>query len=219
MSQANHYETREAWLLAATRALRTHYESAGYPLPERIRFSIGFPSTGRKGKRIGEHWHSSASADDNHEIYIRPDQAKATDVLGILAHELVHSAVPIGSGHGKVFKAAALAVGLTGPMRSAMPGPVLAEKLAALADELGPLPHGALSIDGGKSDDAPKKQSTRMLKAECTAEGCGYTVRLARKWIDAKGPPHCPEHGAMEVEGYEPGEGSPDEESSDEGED
>jgi len=51
-----------------------------------------------------------------------------------------------------------------------------------------------------------------MFKAECRVEGCGYTVRVARKWIDAKGPPCCPEHGAMEIDGYEPGEAPEDEE-------
>jgi len=116
MQKVNHYETREAWLSAATVALRSRFATAGYPLPGKIRFAIGFPSTGRRGKRIGEHWHSTASADGTHEIYIRPDQANPAEVLGILAHELVHSAVPLGSGHGKVFKAAALAVGLSGPM-------------------------------------------------------------------------------------------------------
>ena len=221
MTRINHFETREAWLGAATAALRPHFQTAGYPLPDKIRFAIGFTSTGKKGKAIGEHWHSAASDDQTHEIFIRPDQASPAEVLGILAHELVHSAVPLGSGHGKVFKAAALAVGLAGPMRSALPGPVLADKLAALAAELGPLPHAALNFrDGGKegqpptSDDAPKKQSTRMFKAECMAEGCGYTVRLARKWVDLKGPPHCPEHGPMEIEGYDPDEAPEDVEES-----
>jgi hypothetical protein len=33
-----------------------------------------------------------------------------------------------------------------------------------------------------------------MIKCECSE--CGYTARVARKWL-AKGAPHCPEHGEM----------------------
>ena len=38
-----------------------------------------------------------------------------------------------------------------------------------------------------------------MLKAECLGAGCGYTVRVAARWIKDCGPPHCPKHGAMHV--------------------
>lgn len=205
MTKANQFQSREAWLKAATDALRGHYQTAGYPLPDDLRFSIGFPSTGRKGKAIGEHWHSVASADEHHEIFIRADQADPIQVLGILSHELVHSAVPLGSGHGPVFKKAALAVGLEGKMRSALPGAELNNRLTALSAELGPLPHAALNFDR-QGDDSPKKQGTRLLKAECETAACGYTVRITRKWLDAIGAPCCPAHGVMTVEGWKPGD-------------
>ena len=32
-----------------------------------------------------------------------------------------------------------------------------------------------------------------MIKAECQCDGCGYTVRLTRKWIEF-GAPICPVH-------------------------
>jgi hypothetical protein len=195
MTKPNRYETREAWLNAGIAALRPHYAAAGYPLPDRVRVAIGFPSSGRKGKALAEAWHSDASADATHEIFIRPDEAAPATVLGYLSHELTHVAVPRGSGHGPVFKKAALAIGLAGKMRSALPGPELVAKLAEIAATLGPLPHGALSLGGGESDDAPKKQTARMIKCECAA--CGYIVRTATRWIMDKGAPHCPEHGAM----------------------
>ena len=44
-----------------------------------------------------------------------------------------------------------------------------------------------------RPDDRPKKQSTRMLKAECPE--CGYTIRLSKKWADV-GLPNCPTDGA-----------------------
>jgi hypothetical protein len=36
----------------------------------------------------------------------------------------------------------------------------------------------------------PSNWSTRLLKAEC--EECGYTVRVTKKWLEAKGAPICP---------------------------
>jgi hypothetical protein len=52
--------------------------------------AIGFPSTGKRGQRIGECW--DASADRTFEVLIRPDQADPMAVAAILAHELVHTA-------------------------------------------------------------------------------------------------------------------------------
>ena len=119
-------------------------------------------------------------------------------------HELVHAALPPDAKHGKEFREAALRIGLEGPMRHAMPGAVLKERLNELAASLGPFPHARLNFDrvtlaGEAVADRPKKQGTRMLKAECLGAGCGYTVRVAAHWIKDCGPPHCAKHGAMRV--------------------
>jgi len=168
---------REEWLKAAIDALRAHFDMAGFTLPDKVRAAIGFPSKGAKSTCVGECWAPVASADGHHEIFIRPDQADPVTVLGILCHELVHSVVPLGSGHGPVFKDAALKVGLIGKMRHAMPGPVLEEKLTGIAERLGPIPHATLDIE--YRETAPrKKQTTRMLKAHCPEADCDYTVRL-----------------------------------------
>lgn len=45
---------------------------------------------------------------------------------------------------------------------------------------------------------AVKKQTTRMLKVECS-EGSGYKVRLARSWLDSFGAPSCPCHSLVMV--------------------
>lgn len=204
MKAPNTHNSREAWLREAASELRPYFASCGYRLPENIRFAIAFPSTGRKGKRVGECWHSATSDDGHYEIFIRADLAEPVCVLGVLAKELVHTALPLNSGHGKIFKAAALKVGLQGPMRSATPGILLQNRLVELAATLGPLPHAQLHIERGPSIsapvDRPKKQGTRMLKAECSGPGCGYTVRITAKWVRDLGPPHCPKHGAMKVE-------------------
>ena len=36
-----------------------------------------------------------------------------------------------------------------------------------------------------------KRQSTRMMKAECVTEGCGFKVRISRTWA-AQATPLCP---------------------------
>jgi hypothetical protein len=200
MTRSNCYDSREAWLRAATTVLRPYFKSVG-----RIRFSIAFPSTGRRSNTIGECWPSEKSADGHFEVFIRPDQSDPVEVLGVLVHELVHAALPSCAGHGKLFKTAALKIGLEGKMRYAGPGVLLRARLAELAANLGPLPHAHLNIgrdaiNQGPADrpaDRPKKQGTRLLKAEC--RGCGYNVRITARWVRDVGPPLCPVHGAMTV--------------------
>jgi hypothetical protein len=188
------HTTREAWLCAAANSLAIDFADAGYTTP-RMRFAIAFPSTGRFGKRVGECWSDSASGDSTHEIFIRADQQEPVEVLGILVHEIVHAVVGADAKHGLPFKRCALAVGLLGPMRHTRLSPALIVRLTNVAARLGPLPHAAL--DWSKR----KKQATRLLKAHCP---CEYTVRVARSWVERVGPPHCPLHGAMAVEGFKP---------------
>ena len=210
MASSNRYDSREAWLRAATKELRGHFEQAGYPLPERLRFAIALTSSGRNVEsQPGETWHSSVSADDTWEIIIRADKSDAVEVLGILVHELVHTVLPIEAGHGKLYKKAAVAVGLQGAARQASPTPLLTHRLMEIAANLGPLPHARLDIEAGprpvpRPVGARKSQKTHMRKAECQGkdekgEICGYTVRIASKWVEF-GPPGCPKHGPMFIE-------------------
>jgi hypothetical protein len=215
MKGSNCHDTREAWLRAAANELRPYFKSCGYELPENIRFAIAFPSTGRKGKRVGECWHSSTSADAAYEIFIRADLWKPDEVLAVLIKELVHTLLPPDAGHGQPFKTAAMRIGLEGPMRQAVPGPLLKERLQELAERLGPLPHAHLDIEqqpmttrGSVAIDLPKKQGTRYRKAECMDKDCGFTVRVTASHVRDIGPPHCPRHGAMAVDmpAYEAGD-------------
>ena len=111
-------------------------------------------------------------------------------------------------GHGKEFKALAVELGLTGPMTATVASPELLDFINwTLLPQLGKYPHGAITGRGEilvpptepgdkpiilRPDDRPKKQSTRMLKAECPE--CGYTIRLAKKWAEV-GLPSCPSDG------------------------
>ena len=224
-AKANTFRHREEWLQAAINLLAPMFSKAGAPIPDLGRAAIGFTSRGGKGNCLGECWHPLASADGHFEIFIRPDNADPVQVLGILTHELVHAAVPLGSGHGTVYKALALKIGLEGKMRHAMPGMHLTEILKGIASELGPLPHAALDI--AYRESAPrKKQKTNLLKAWCegvkddsgkVVEACDYVCRITSLHAK-KGAPICGVHSLrMSVEW--PAEDEGGEESEAAGED
>ncbi len=181
--------TREQWLTLVSDAFRSTFRELGSPLPERLRMSCGWPSVGARNKLsrkvVGECWSTTLSADGHTEIFVSPLVDDPLAAGAILVHELVHAAAGIRAGHGPRFRKLALAVGLTGPMRATGPGPDLRERLNALIAELGPYPHGSLdALTTGR-----KKQGTRLLKVACPA--CGYTARIASKWLEA-GFPVCP---------------------------
>lgn len=187
---------RETWLNKIAAKLAPAFAERGAPLPARIRIAIGFPSTGSRGKRIGECWDKTASGDGTFEILIRPDVDDPTEATAILAHELCHAAAGLKAGHGPGFRKVALAIGLEGKMKSTTAGPDFLALIAPILKAIGPLPHARLNLSG--MTDKPKKQTARMLKCECGE--CGYVARVARKWIEDKGAPHCPEHGPMIAE-------------------
>jgi hypothetical protein len=191
--------TREDWLIAATVRIRPILESmAGLELPA-VRVTCGWPSkggTGGKKRTIGECWNPEASSDGHAEVFINPMEADPQTVLAILTHELIHACLPKGTGHKAPFVKAAKAVGFATPVTQlTMPDELLAwvcPLVAALPD----YPHAAINPRGAEGEK--KKQTTRMIKAECLlehdGEPCGYTVRLTAKWIKAAGAPICPRH-------------------------
>jgi hypothetical protein len=176
---------REDWLNRVAERMAPWFAEVGAPLTK-FRVSVGFPSAGKKGKAIGECWTDKASEDAHHEIFIRPDRSDSVDVAAILCHELVHAAIGIDKGHGKAFKNVATALGLEGKMKATVPGRYFIDRIAPVIEELGPIPHGRLGL--GESS-GPKKQSTRMIKCECSE--CGYVVRTSKKWIELA-VPNCP---------------------------
>jgi hypothetical protein len=195
------YDTREEWLNAAVDLLRPIFKTrASVTLPKNVRISCGWTSTGSRGRSIGECWSQNSSADGQIEMFISPKLDDALDVLEVTTHECVHAGVGLEAKHGKVFKKAAHAMGLTGKMKSPIWSDAGKVDIAeALFAKLGEYPHGALS--NGLSS-GPKKQATRLLKVWCPS--CGYTTRITQKWIEV-GLPQCPNedcerHGAeMEV--------------------
>ena len=190
---------REEWLTKCISAMRPSFRSLGHPVPRKIRASCSWPSKSalaKKKKRIGEAWSSKSSADGTFEVFISPVLRDPIEVAATLVHELVHCAVGLECGHKGRFRAVAEAVGLEGKMTATSAGPELAERLHAITAKIGKYPHAEL-----RHSNAPKKQSTRMLKVECAE--CGCIARMTRKWIEEAGPPTCACGGEMFLEDQE----------------
>lgn len=195
--------TREQWLNAFVECARPAFKLAGHELPEKVRVSVGFTGARGGGKVLGACWHEEASTDGTREIFVVPTIDDSSLIAGVLTHELCHTLFGPDEKHGKKFKAAGAAVGLIGKPTAMLP-PQDGEKGAwhewadpILAD-LGPIPHARL--DPTKS--GVKKQSTRLLKAEC--ETCGLTFRITAKWVNAlseRGEDmECPDPGCYNAE-------------------
>jgi hypothetical protein len=190
---------RESWLTQLAGLAIPHMQDSAKLAFGRWRVTCGFPSSGgmlgRRKSRIGECWNPRASMDQTAEVLISPVLAKPGDVSHVLVHELIHVALP-GAGHGKPFQAAAKRLGLLKPYTATTPGEAFWPWMRPLLDQLGPYPHAqllAIQVEG-----APKPQTNRYFKAACAA--CGYSVRITRKWHEAVGAPHCPDHGEMQLE-------------------
>lgn len=183
---------RHQWLEQAVAELRPRFADRGYTVPDNVKCSIGFPKYVRPQRCIGQCWYSSASSDQHVEIFISPelgDAEQTSRIVGVAAHELVHSVVGPGVGHRKPFKQCAVAIGLKGPM----PATTESDEFVAWVNDvvvpkIGPYPAGKIIWQR-------KKQTTRLVKCECVT--CQYPVRTTRIWIDNHGAPHCPTHGAM----------------------
>lgn len=188
-----HAMNREEWLSRATKEFRPWFRAQSLSLPEKIRASVGFPSSkglSNSKRRVGECWRDIASKDGTIEIFISPTIGDPLRACDVLIHELCHAAVFPAHGHKSEFTKAAKAMGLTGKMSATIASPALVERLNALLPDLGPFPHAELAPLSGVT----KKQSTRLLKAECS--GCGYTIRVTQKWIDF-GLPTCTPCGCL----------------------
>jgi hypothetical protein len=181
--------TRENWLNAAVDELRPLFDANGFPLPERIRVTCGFPSRHARSlnRAIGEHHSARASADNTHEILISPVESDVFEVFGILVHELAHAATD-GDGHRGRFPACVRKFYLEGKPTSTKVGDNFRVQFGDLVASLGEYPHARLNVAADR-----KVQTTRMLKAVCPS--CGYTIRLTKTWAD-QGLPTCPNDGA-----------------------
>jgi len=176
---------REEWLMQAVEQIKPIFERMGYQVPA-VKVSVGFPSTGSKGRHLGQCWSTKSSADGMNQIFIAPHLPTRIEVIDTLVHELVHAVDDCQSGHGENFKRIAKGIGLKGPMRSAGAGEELMKDLVKIADLLGHFSHGRLNIPRAPSNAAVKRPGAR-----CST--CSYEIVMLKKFLDI-GPPICPNH-------------------------
>jgi SprT-like family len=197
------HRTREAWLNYVAERMASIFDQLRAPLPPQLRIAIGFTSSGRCSKHIGECWDNQCSEDRHFEIFIRPELSESKELMpmqvaAILGHELIHAAVGVAAGHGKEFRRVARGIGLIGQMAATMTGPEFEQALRPILAAAGPLPHGRLRLAvGASSHSRRKEQYSRPIKCSCS--NCGYTVHTTRKWLDLAGAPLCPKHGQMDI--------------------
>lgn len=193
MSEEIKFPTREAWLEEVVRQFRGNFETHNLALPPRLHLSCGLPSRGALSetrRTLGECWHSTASTDGVHHIFISPLIEDGLGAAGVLLHELVHACLPPEAKHGPQFKSACGKLGLTsGKPKSASPGPELTKTLEdVILNRLGKYPHAALIPPGRKEGE---KGKGRMLKISCENGHEPYVLRGSRKVINL-GLPLCP---------------------------
>lgn len=151
----------------------------------------------RKYKVLGACMPRSASTDGRNEIFldITTDKTDVVNreltftVLETFVHEYCHAIDDCQSGHGGPFAKLARSFDLAGPLTSTVAGPELSETLSWYIDEHGALPAGAIRTNKRRKP----KQSTRMIKVECTLAECEFSFRTSASQIAKLPPaPYCP---------------------------
>lgn len=211
------YGNRELWCGALVEAMRPVFAERGFPLPEKIRASIAFTSTGWKGKARGECWSDHMSADGATEIMVHICETDTVRIANILTHELCHAAQFLAAkgnpkkaakmkekgGHGKDFRKIAEALDVTGdplvagsekmPHALGDPKGAWGSWALPLIEAAGPCPHSAIG-EFVKKEKEEKKQESRMLKLDHSEEqgGCGAVWRMSLTHIGDKPRLSCP---------------------------
>jgi hypothetical protein len=206
---------REKYLLNAVEKFRPLFERNKLHIPE-IKVSCGFPSTNPK-KTLGQCFSSTCCADGSRQIFISPIIKSTVETLGVLAHELLHSALDDSAKHGPQFKEAMISVGLEGKAIHAMPGDELLAFCEKMAEELGDYPNSPLKIP----EKTQKERATgkKSFKLHCSkfrdgdkscrlievAKAGDYTVTASRKSLKLGFPlcPGCDTSMEMEDEDFE----------------
>lgn len=170
---------RESYLESAVESMRPWFAEHDVTVPE-VRISIGWPKGARGKHVVGQHFSPENATDAVGQIFISPDRGGdlTVDILATVLHEMIHAAVGNDEGHKGQFIVVARKVQFTGPWTSSQNRTEeLDERLAGLAERLGEIPHGALSV-GEKT--ATQKTYMRLVQHE----PCGWKIRCTQKQLD-----------------------------------
>lgn len=187
---------RETYLQEATKILRKSlFSPKGYKVPK-VKLSISWASRGNKSSKsksgvsvLGQCYPTQLSEDGINHVIITPALNGSTlegslRILGVLVHELVHAVDNCESGHGQAFKQCAIAVGLTGQMRSTGESEWLNQLMTnKIVKELGLFPHQTLKTGG-------RTQTTRNIKVSCDC--CDFSFRTSNKNLNMIHDLSCP---------------------------
>lgn len=193
---------REQWL---TNAAELICEDIIQPATERARpendfkVSLGFPN-GKPTKIAAQCWKYEASSENVNQIFINPALDDQLQILDALAHELIHYWDNCASGHQNFFAHVARAIGLEGKLTATYAGDALKAQLQQIIELLPPFPHAGLDI----SNSGVKKQTSRMIKVDCTAPDCGFSFRTTKKHIERinseSACPACDHQNSLKIE-------------------
>lgn len=154
------------------------------PARASVALAFSFPvQGGRSGKRIGEchHLTKAKKQDQKKFLVIHPNVWKAKDgleVCAVLAHEMAHAALPVGTAHRRPFQVLVTRIGLTGKPTATTPGLEFRAWFKKAEKRLPKFPGG---ID---LTFTVKKQTTRLRLFECGCEE-PVKVRIGRDEFDA----------------------------------
>lgn len=176
---------REEWLTNCVNELRPLFKRNGYKVPDVVRVSVGWPSSGglsTKAPTIGQCWGIETTGDKTAQIFITPVLADSVTVADVLVHELGHVVCGAKCGHRGAFVKFCNAVGLEGKPTATHAGDKLKAELGEIVERIGEYPHAAIKATG------KAKQKGRFINVQCPE--CGYNMYTTRKWLEL-GTPTC----------------------------
>ena len=160
--------------------------SNGDPLPAHIIVTCGLPTTGflprsnRVNTTLGQYWHPSCNSQKAHLITVNPIINDSKRVFLILAHELCHAFEPT-NGHHKHWQYAMKEIcqidhaNTNGKSAMSEDFRRNADGTSWLEDQYKRFIKNNGHYPAAQVTHIPhKRQSTRMLKAECPSNRCDY---------------------------------------------
>ena len=210
--------THEEYLVAVTREVCEQYPSTAGALSE-VQLVFGSGPRRRALDRRHRVWGGGEAEEALPLVEIAAIGGLApAATCHVVLHELAHVLTP-GSGHGKAWRYAARQVGLLKPRawpelgelaNWATIAPGLRGKLQAIPEPTERVPayyydwhRRPCGVGYGTRGGTSRGEGagSRYLRVVCQHPGCGYQVRVTRKWLRL-GAPRCPidGHGSLAVE-------------------
>lgn len=189
--------SREEWLRQAVLKMVPMLEAVKLTLdPSLVPVSVGFPNVAHgKGMVIGVcHSKGSCVGDDRlTPVFVSPVLSDPIEVLATLLHELVHAALPAGTGHRAPFANAVTALGLAGkPTHTFIePGSPLEATMKEMIADLGPYPHVAMK--------AKRKPGTKKWIRFVSNNEPSYRVDVLMDQYEEFGAPRDPWGSPMSI--------------------